>query len=70
MFENEVCPNCECELEGDCCGGGQPFRLDEILYCCEPCAVDGECECGCLATPVAPPSEQGQAQTGPLLGVG
>jgi hypothetical protein len=48
---DEVCPNCECELAGDCCGTRQPYVLDELAYCCEACAVDGECECGCIANP-------------------
>jgi len=67
MFENEVCPNCECELSADCCGGDQPYVLDEIQYCCEGCAVDGECECGCLVDPVVPPAEGQSAPTGPVL---
>jgi len=43
--------------------------LDEIAYCCEPCAVDGECECGCIANP-QPAGAGGQAQQPPIPGPG
>lgn len=69
MFENtDVCANCECLLEDDCCGGGAPFVLDEISYCCQECAEDGECTCGCIANPVAAPTEgQSAPVPGPTL---
>jgi hypothetical protein len=66
---DEVCPNCECDLAGDCCGTRAPYRLDELDYCCEACAVDGECECGCIANP-QPVAGDGQAQSQPIPGPG
>ena len=47
VFENESCPNCECLYDDDCCGGAQAYVMDGIKYCCEECAVDEECSCGC-----------------------
>ncbi|HEY3082755.1 MAG TPA: hypothetical protein VGM69_22945 [Chloroflexota bacterium] len=63
---DEVCPNCDCDLAGDCCGTREGYTLDEIAYCCEPCAVDGECECGCIANP-QPAGAGGQAQQQPPI---
>lgn len=50
---SESCARCECALDGDCCGDGRPFELDNIAYCCQSCAEDGECACGCVAAPAA-----------------
>jgi hypothetical protein len=67
MNEDEFCPNCDCELKGDCCGGSQPYRLDEIDYCCEDCALDGECECGCVASLATQPTDGQAAPSGPPI---
>ena len=66
---DEVCANCECVLNEDCCGGTGPFQLDGIDYCCQECAEDGECLCGCLAAPAATGPGQGDAaqQQGPIF---
>ena len=37
----QVCPVCGCQL------GEHPYKKGEVLYCCEPCATDAQCECGC-----------------------
>jgi hypothetical protein len=65
---DEVCANCMCDLNDDCCGTRQAYVLDDIAYCCEPCAVDGECECGCVVE--APPAGPGQAAQQPIPGPG
>ncbi|MBI4296171.1 MAG: hypothetical protein HY667_03525 [Chloroflexi bacterium] len=36
-----VCPKCGCRFVG------MGYVDKDILYCCEPCATGGECECGC-----------------------
>jgi hypothetical protein len=54
---NEVCANCDCQLGADCCGDGTPFELDGIKYCCQSCAEDGVCACGCVATGATAPAE-------------
>lgn len=36
-----LCPACGCQL------GGSPYKKGGLLYCCEPCANGGPCECGC-----------------------
>jgi hypothetical protein len=66
---DEVCANCMCDLAGDCCGTRQAYVLDDVAYCCEACAVDGECECGCVAdsTPASPDQA---AQQQPIPGPG
>ena len=67
MIERDVCPKCDCELSGDCCGGGEPFPLDGVDYCCEDCAVDGACQCGCAARADEPSAEGEGSAPGPLL---
>ena len=65
---DEVCANCECLLAEDCCGGAGAYVLDDIAYCCEECAVDGECTCGCIANPVpAAAGGEGAAMPGPQM---
>ncbi len=38
----QVCFECGCEI------GDRVYETDGYLYCCEPCATDAECECGCM----------------------
>lgn len=66
---DEVCANCMCELADDCCGTRQPYVMDDIAYCCEACAVDGECECGCIANAPTQPAEGAQQQPIPGPGI-
>jgi hypothetical protein len=37
----QICTTCGCFFEGE------GFEKDGKAYCCEPCAEDGQCECGC-----------------------
>lgn len=37
----KVCPKCGCRFIG------MGYVDKDILYCCEPCAKGGDCECGC-----------------------
>lgn len=37
----QVCPECGCSILAE------GYEKDGVLYCCEPCATGGECECGC-----------------------
>lgn len=37
----QLCPACGCEV------GEEAFEEDGVVYCCESCATDGQCECGC-----------------------
>jgi hypothetical protein len=69
MFEDtDVCANCECLLADDCCGTREPYVLDGIRYCCEACAVEEECTCGCQEMKRGAGGDQEQAQTpGPVL---
>lgn len=65
---NEICPSCACRLDGDCCGNGEPFELAGISYCCEACARDEDCTCGCgAATTAVPAGTSGIGASGPLL---
>lgn len=36
-----LCPECGCPI------GDDAYEMDEVTYCCEACATDGQCECGC-----------------------
>ncbi len=42
-MEEQVCPECGCEIDEEAC------EVNGIVYCCEPCAVNDQCECGCCA---------------------
>ena len=37
----QICPVCGCDV------GEQMYEREGIVYCCEPCATGGVCECGC-----------------------
>jgi len=37
----QICPTCGCTI------AGQGEEKDGVLYCCQPCAEGGQCECGC-----------------------
>lgn len=52
MLEN--CPLCECDLTDGCCGEAEPYERAGRRYCCQGCALDGECVCGCtrIAVPI------------------
>ena len=41
MDEEKVCPVCGCHI------GDGAYEEKGILYCCEPCAKQGQCECSC-----------------------
>jgi len=38
---NETCPVCGCFIAS----GG--YEISGAVFCCEPCAEDGPCDCGC-----------------------
>lgn len=37
----QICPVCGCTV------GEEGYEKDGVVYCCEPCATGGQCECGC-----------------------
>ncbi len=37
----QICPSCGCFT------GLDAYEKDGLFYCCEPCAENNECECGC-----------------------
>ena len=37
----QFCPAC------GCVNGENAYEEEGVVYCCEGCAVDDECECGC-----------------------
>ncbi len=37
----QICPVCGCVV------GSDAYNKDGVTYCCEPCATQNECECGC-----------------------
>ena len=37
----QICPVCGCDI------GGEGYEKDGVVYCCEPCAESGACDCGC-----------------------
>ena len=37
----QLCPECGCSI------GVDVYEKDGVLYCCQPCATSGQCECGC-----------------------
>ncbi len=39
---DQVCPQCGCVI------GSKSFRKGDIVYCCEPCADNCQCECDCI----------------------
>jgi hypothetical protein len=41
MSKQQVCPVCGCPI------GEDAYEENGLLYCCEPCATQGQCECGC-----------------------
>jgi hypothetical protein len=41
MAEEEVCPVCGCTIVDE------GYEKGGVVYCCEPCASGGQCECGC-----------------------
>lgn len=43
----QLCPACGCGIVGS------GYETEGVIYCCEPCAWGGPCECGCCA-----PSEE------------
>lgn len=36
----ETCPTCGCHI------GYGAYEKDDVVYCCQPCAEGGACECG------------------------
>lgn len=49
----EICPVCGCDI------GENRYQRDGIVYCCEPCATGGACECGCFNIPIPEEGEGG-----------
>jgi len=49
--EKAVCPKCGCFV------AGEGYEKAGTVYCCRPCAMDQECECGCCEE-VAQPEEE------------
>ena len=44
MIIEKTCPKCGCKFNG------LGYFRDNVLYCCEPCAVGDYCECeGCAS---------------------
>ncbi|RJQ40706.1 MAG: metallothionein [Dehalococcoidia bacterium] len=37
----QLCPVCGCQI------GEDAYEEGGTLYCCVPCATEGQCECGC-----------------------
>lgn len=37
----QICPACGCYISGE------GHKKKGVVYCCEPCATGGACECGC-----------------------
>jgi hypothetical protein len=37
----QLCPVCGCAIVDE------GYEKEGVLYCCEPCASGGPCECGC-----------------------
>ncbi len=37
----QICLTCGCEITDEV------YDKEGVLYCCEPCATGGQCECGC-----------------------
>jgi hypothetical protein len=37
----QICPVCGCDI------GGEGYKKEGVVYCCEPCAESGACKCGC-----------------------
>jgi hypothetical protein len=38
----QECPKCGCNVSGN------GFKRGGVTYCCEPCADNCKCECGCI----------------------
>ncbi len=39
----QICPACGCAVVGT------GYEKESVVYCGEPCASSGPCECGCCA---------------------
>jgi hypothetical protein len=39
----QLCPVCGCPVVV-----GKGYEKDGVLYCCESCANEGRCSCGCV----------------------
>jgi len=37
----QICPVCGCAI------GSEAYKKEGVAYCCEPCATNRGCECGC-----------------------
>ena len=40
----QFCPTCGCII------GNEAYEKEGIAYCCEPCANESPCQCGCCKT--------------------
>jgi len=47
----QLCPACGCAIVGT------SHEAEGVIYCCEPCASGGTCECRCCA-PIEQPEEK------------
>ena len=48
MTVQQLCPVCGCQIAEDA------YDKDGVLYCCQPCAEAGQCECGCCGVAEEP----------------
>jgi hypothetical protein len=55
--KGQICPACGCTITG----GG--YEKGGVKYCCEPCATDNACNCGCCK-PVTGEKEESKTGTG------
>jgi hypothetical protein len=39
----QICPTCGCLISGE------GYETGGVVFCCEPCAKDESCGCGCCA---------------------
>ncbi|MBI2906879.1 MAG: hypothetical protein HYX92_04385 [Chloroflexi bacterium] len=41
MMVEQLCPECGCAIVGT------GYELNNLIYCCSPCANGDSCVCGC-----------------------
>jgi len=39
--KKQICPTCGCVI------GSNAYEKEGATYCCEPCATNNPCKCGC-----------------------
>jgi len=56
--KKQICPVCGCAI------GSNAYEKEGVTYCCEPCATNGVCECGCCTETKTTKKPSGRTEVG------